>query len=292
MHFGRLHFCISFLELGCMFLVATAFQKLTHTERNAPTFSASTFCNTSPEPRVGEALTYGASYRDLDHALTGKVMRILEEPQEERSKPEELPTDPESPVELARKKAKIYTDGDRVRLEHFDPESLPFKLVWGNYQKLMDLFALDDSECTSVLLAACGPTPEGQPYWSRFNLPPVYASQIGKTSAAEDDEHEVPLPDTQHEPAQAEREPAQPMMVPHNPGFKDSHEVALRSLLGFKDSYEVALQRSLALENIRILQERVQKLEEEVAELRGAQRCCGTCSCDGRAAFAQRSRVA
>lgn len=63
-----------------MFLVATAFQKLTHTERNAPTFSASTFCNTSPEPRVGEALTYGASYRDLNHALTGKVMRILEEP--------------------------------------------------------------------------------------------------------------------------------------------------------------------------------------------------------------------
>ena len=182
---------------------------------------------------------------------------------------------------------------DRVRLEHFDPESLPFKLVWGNYQKLMDLFALDDSECTSVLLAAVRPPPQkvnltGQGLTSLLFM----RARLVRLPLPKMMNMKLPLPDTQHEPAQAEREPAQPMMVPHNPGFKDSHEVALRSLLGFKDSYEVALQRSLALENIRILQERVQKLEEEVAELRGAQRCCGTCSCDGRAAFAQRSRVA
>ena len=105
-------------------------------------------------------------------------------PSKKRS-PEEPPKDPpnaESQAELGRKKSKIFSDGDRVRLQNFDPQSLPFKLDWANYEKLKAEFALDDPECTSVLLAACGPTPEGEAYWGKFKLPPVYANMIGKTT--------------------------------------------------------------------------------------------------------------
>lgn len=105
-------------------------------------------------------------------------------PSKKRS-PEEPPKDPpnaESQAELGRKKSKIFSVGDRVRLQNFDPQSLPFKLDWANYEKLKAEFALDDPECTSVLLAACGPTPEGEAYWGKFKLPPVYANMIGKTT--------------------------------------------------------------------------------------------------------------
>ena len=95
-------------------------------------------------------------------------------PSKKRSpEPPKDPPNAESQAELGRKKSKIFSDGDRVRLQNFDPQSLPFKLDWANYEKLKAEFALDDPECTSVLLAACGPTPEGEAYWGKFKLPPV-----------------------------------------------------------------------------------------------------------------------
>ena len=113
-------------------------------------------------------------------------------PPKKRSKPDAKsdgsePDGTPKAEELSRKKSKIFSDGDRVRFENFDPQSLPFEMVWENYDKLKDLFELDDSECTSVLLAAVGPTPEGKAFWSKFDLPPIYANQLLKTTPPKKD---------------------------------------------------------------------------------------------------------
>ena len=70
--------------------------------------------------------------------------------------------------------------------ENFNPTALPFCLGWENFGKLKDFYKMSDAETTSILLAMCGPSPDGKIYWSKYKLPKQYQDVVDGQSKSDD----------------------------------------------------------------------------------------------------------
>lgn len=123
-----------------------------------------------------------------------------------RKSPEEGPAEPnakEAVAEPSKKSRKADKEdakiskgksSDNLQLsektmfdaENFNPTALPFCLGWENFGKLKDFYKMSDAETTSILLAMCGPSPDGKIYWSKYKLPKQYQDVVDGQSKSDD----------------------------------------------------------------------------------------------------------